>query len=51
MINQSILTDVVLNQPGLVNKPLWQQLALHWRLSPLPGCYLVGSSLVKFAGP
>lgn len=29
MINPSVLTDVVLNRPGLVNKPLWQQLALQ----------------------
>ncbi len=29
MINPSVLTDAVLNRPGLVNKPLWQQLALQ----------------------
>ncbi|MEI7235503.1 hypothetical protein WCT82_17500 [Pectobacterium carotovorum] len=29
MINPSVLTDAVLNRPGLVDKPLWQQLALQ----------------------
>ncbi|WP_233970912.1 hypothetical protein [Pectobacterium versatile] len=46
MINQSILTDVVLNQPGLVNKPLWQQLALQLAFVAaaglLSGWFLIG---------
>ncbi|WP_409158758.1 hypothetical protein [Pectobacterium sp. B2J-2] len=29
MINQTLMVDVVLSWPGLVNKPLWQQIALQ----------------------
>ncbi|URG52441.1 hypothetical protein IG605_017635 [Pectobacterium quasiaquaticum] len=46
MINPSVLTDVVLNQPGLVNKPLWQQLALQLAFVAtaglLSGWFLIG---------
>ncbi|KHS64665.1 hypothetical protein RC77_19445 [Pectobacterium brasiliense] len=46
MINQAIVTAVVLNQPGLVNKPLWQQLALQLAFVAaaglLAGWFLIG---------
>ncbi|GKW42002.1 hypothetical protein LOZ86_02895 [Pectobacterium parvum] len=46
MINQAIVTHVVLNRPGLVNKPLWQQLALQLAFVAaaglLAGWFLIG---------
>ncbi|BES83181.1 hypothetical protein PEC302107_01130 [Pectobacterium araliae] len=46
MINQTMLIDVVMNQPGLVNKPLWQQLALQLAFVAaaglLSGWFLIG---------
>ncbi|MEQ9743082.1 hypothetical protein ABRQ05_02115 [Pectobacterium actinidiae] len=46
MINQTILMDVVMNQPGLVNKPLWQQIALQLvfvaAAGLLSGWFLIG---------
>ncbi|MCY9849522.1 hypothetical protein [Pectobacterium jejuense] len=46
MINQAIVTAVVLNRPGLVNKPLWQQLALQLAFVAaaglLAGWFLIG---------
>ncbi|MCL6327391.1 hypothetical protein [Pectobacterium polaris] len=46
MINQAIMAHVVLNRPGLVNKPLWQQLALQLAFVAaaglLAGWFLIG---------
>ncbi|MCA6952140.1 hypothetical protein [Pectobacterium polaris] len=46
MINQVIVTHVVLNRPGLVNRPIWQQLALQLAFVAaaglLAGWYLIG---------
>ncbi|MFW5404625.1 hypothetical protein [Pectobacterium carotovorum] len=46
MINQAIVTVVVLNRPELVNKPLWQQLALQLAFVAaaglLAGWFLIG---------
>ncbi|MEQ6969934.1 hypothetical protein [Pectobacterium polaris] len=46
MINQAIVAHVVLNRPGLVNKPLWQQLALQLAFVAaaglLAGWFLIG---------
>ncbi|MFW5408029.1 hypothetical protein B7L51_005275 [Pectobacterium brasiliense] len=46
MINQAIVTAVVLNRPELVNKPLWQQLALQLAFVAaaglLAGWFLIG---------
>ncbi|POW28689.1 hypothetical protein PB72LOC_02284 [Pectobacterium atrosepticum] len=37
MINQAIVIDVMLNWPRLINKPLWQQLALQLALVATAG--------------
>ncbi|MDC9821460.1 hypothetical protein ABRQ07_17785 [Pectobacterium polonicum] len=37
MINQKIMLNAVLNRPGLINKPLWQQLALQWAFVAVVG--------------
>ncbi|KHN89300.1 hypothetical protein BSK71_14040 [Pectobacterium actinidiae] len=46
MINKTILIDVVMNQPGLANKPLWQQIALQLvfvaAAGLLSGWFLIG---------
>ncbi|MBA5602695.1 hypothetical protein H1224_16715 [Pectobacterium aroidearum] len=45
MINQTLMIDAVLNRPGLVNKPLWQQVALQLACVTAAGL-LTGWSLI-----
>ncbi|WP_113626984.1 hypothetical protein [Pectobacterium peruviense] len=46
MSNQTVVTDIVLNWPRLINKPLWQQLFLQWAFVAaaglLSGWFLIG---------
>ncbi|MDY4385456.1 hypothetical protein [Pectobacterium aroidearum] len=45
MINQTLMIDAVLSRPGLINKPLWQQIALQLACVTAAGL-LAGWSLI-----
>ncbi|WP_323636476.1 hypothetical protein [Pectobacterium polaris] len=54
MINQAIVAHVVLNRPGLVNRPIWQQLALQLAFVAaaglLAGWFLIGEVRLAVIG-
>ncbi|MBN3134985.1 MULTISPECIES: hypothetical protein [Pectobacterium] len=54
MINQKIMLNAVLNRPGLINKPLWQQLALQWAfvaaVGLLSGWFFIGDVRITVIG-